>query len=671
MTGQVGAVHGEERDGAAGSADLTAGTRQIAFVGAGPRTTSLLERLAANAPELLGDGPVVIHVVDPFPPGGGRIWRHEQSPLLWMNSVAEDVTMFTDSSVTCAGPIVPGPSLDEWVLGAGRPHLHLAGLAEAADRFSAKGFPTRQIQSHYLAWVFDRAVAALPENVTVTVHADRAVALVDGDRTSPVTDAPVQVLDLAGGTRIELDLVVLAQGYLDQSPESREAALLDQAREAGLTYVPPGYTADLDLSGLRAGESVIVRGFGLAFIDLMVLLGQQRGGSFRTEADGSLTYLPSGREPVLHVGSRRGVPYHAKLGYPLPGTGPVPPRVFTAAAIAAATPGDRPVDFDRDLWPLIVRELTLAHYRELFASHPDRVEGIWAEIEPRLIELDPSDAEYRALIEATVPEVSDRFEVAAIDRPLAGREFADAGEFGRAVAGHIADDLARRADPRYSMDGAVFQSLLTVYGGLIPLLGSGRISTGDRIRRIEGAFHGFFSFLASGPPPQRLSELLALHRAGLVHFAGPDLEVSLVDGSFLASSPVVPGRIRTRAFVEARLPRPDVLATADPLVAGLLRAGELKAETLPSADGTGREGGQLLADPACRAVRPDGTVHVSRYLLGPGVSGSAGSSGFSRPGFNSPFLRQNDGVAREILSLVARSQQREDTISIRENSYAS
>ena len=58
----------------------------IAIVGAGPRGTGLLERLAASVTELLpdlGSGALLdVHLIDPFPAGAGRIWRHAQSPLL-------------------------------------------------------------------------------------------------------------------------------------------------------------------------------------------------------------------------------------------------------------------------------------------------------------------------------------------------------------------------------------------------------------------------------------------------------------------------------------------------------------------------------------------------------------------------------------------------------------
>jgi hypothetical protein len=38
------------------------------------------------------------------------------------------------------------------------------------------------------------------------------------------------------------------------------------------------------------------------------------------------------------------------------------------------------------------------------------------------------------------------------------------------------------------------------------------------------------------------------------------------------------------------------------------------------------------------------------------VSGSAGSAGFSRPGFNGAGFRQNDAVARQILRLLAEQE---------------
>jgi uncharacterized NAD(P)/FAD-binding protein YdhS len=635
----------------------------VVFVGGGPRTVGLLERFAASADELLGGRDVHIHVVDPYPVGGGRIWRRSQSRLLWMNSMTSDVTIFTDESVECDGPVVPGPDLATWVAGEGAVILEEAGLEPPGPM----DFPPRLVQAEYLAWVWERVVRDL--RATVTTHRERAVELTADQRVI-----------LSSGTEIAADAVVLALGYLDRLPTASESAWAAQAADAGLTYIPPGYTADVGLDGLWPQAPVIVRGFGQAFVDLMVLLTEGRGGWY-DECDGLLTYRPSGDEPILYVGSRRGVPYHAKLGYTVLGAKPVPTRYLTKEAL-----GEGPLDFDRDVLPLIEKELAHAHYQQLFAAHPERTRCPWSDFAAALDAWSPApthppsgsvsdsapgagggkgwggltDGGFAAVVAAAVPDSRDWFVRGAIDRPLGGVFFEGRADFERFMAGLIEDDLLRRADAGYSADLAVFNALLSIYSVLSRAITDGQLSDEDRVRKVESEWHGFFSFVASGPPPRRLEELLALHRAGIVRFAGPDLEVAIDNDRFVARSPGVAGEITARAFVEARLPRPDVLAVSDPLLRGLLDSGALAADELFASDGTSLGGGQLKADSRSRAIRADGTVHPALFLLGPSVSGSAGSSGFSRPHFNGPGFRQNDAVARDLLKLLAPTVRKEE-----------
>src|SRR5262249_17831615 len=131
----------------------------IALVGAGPRGTSVLERLCASAPELLPPGVrLTVHVVDPAPPGPGRVWRTAQSPELLMTTVAGQVTLFTDDSVDCSGPIRRGPSLHEW----------------AAGEVGPDDYPTRAHYGRYLEWVFAHLVERAPQAVRVEAHRARA-----------------------------------------------------------------------------------------------------------------------------------------------------------------------------------------------------------------------------------------------------------------------------------------------------------------------------------------------------------------------------------------------------------------------------------------------------------------------------------------------------------------
>ena len=238
--------------------------RSVVIVGAGPRGTGILERLAASAPRhgVDAEHPLDVHLVDPYPPGAGRIWRTAQSELLWMNSMAADVTMYTDDTVTCEGPIVPGPSLIEWAqqLRDGKLDGETVPEGRVGDEIRAlrpETFPTRQLQSHYLDFVLRRVLATLPDGVRVHVHDGRATGIVDGDVRRVC-------LEEADGTSVEADAdaVVLASGHLDARPSDDEAEIVERSRHLGLQYFPPEQTTDSDLDAIEPGRTVVARGHG-------------------------------------------------------------------------------------------------------------------------------------------------------------------------------------------------------------------------------------------------------------------------------------------------------------------------------------------------------------------------------------------------------------------------
>ncbi|MFH8714589.1 FAD/NAD(P)-binding protein [Streptomyces zaomyceticus] len=582
----------------------------IVIVGAGPRGTGFLERLAANLPEVYGDGPLDIHLVDPHPPGPGRIWRTEQSPLLWMNSRAEDVTMFTDETVDLAGPVRPGPTVAEW-----------AGI-------DGRAFPTRRQQGAYLRWVYERARAALP--ASVTVHEHRTAALrIGGSREGR------QRVWLEGtAAPLLADLVVLTVGHLDAEPDQEQRALADFAARHGLVHLPPDFTADSDLGALPAGEPVIVRGFGLAFVDLMVLLTEGRGGRYEGEGD-SLVYIPSGKEPVLHVGSRRGVPYHSKLGYALDGERPPLPRFFGPEQTDALLRRSGPIDFRRDVWPLVDKELGWAHYHRLFSTHPERTTLAWSDFERAYEEAPPRGVELAAVVAAAVPDPADRLDLDALDHPLDGIRFTSAEALQHGLRDYITDDLTRRHDPAHSPDAAVFAGLLSVYGQLLRF--------GKRLD-LGGWWHGFFSYLASGPPGPRLHQLLALSRAGVVSFLGPGITVETDEerGVFRAASAAVAGEwTEAGALVEARLPDPTLELTGSPLLRALYEEGARATAS-----------GLLVVDPVDgRVLDHDGRPHQRRFALGPHTTARTDSA-FTRPRTGGVAFRQNDVTARAALTFL-------------------
>ena len=651
-------------------------TRSVVIVGGGPRGTGVLERLAASAPEFVED--LDVHLVDPYPDGAGRIWREDQSALLWMNSMAADVTMFTDDSVRCEGPIVPGPSLYDWAVAVRDGELDGESVPDGpvGDELRALGpatFATRRLQSHYLDFVLRRVLATLPPQVRVHRHRTRAVGLRRG--------APDVVL-LDGGGDLPADVLVLASGHLDAAPTEAEAALAAHADEHGLRYFPPEQTTDSDLDRIPAGETVIARGMGLAFIDLMVLLFEGRGGRFHDRGDGSLDYEPSGREPVVHVGSGRGVPYHAKTEYALRGPRPPLPRFLGPDEIAGFVRRGS-VDLRRDVWPLMAKEVGWAYYHELFAGHPDRVRGVWDDFALRFAALDWYTPAMHELVAGFVPDPSDRLDFERMDRPLDDVSAPDLPSLQERLRSYVLDDLARHVDDRYTAELGAFVGLLSVFAQVAELAGTPALTPRSRAQDLAW-WQNFFSSLASGPPGPRLRQLLALSRAGYVVFLGAGVQVYPVDGGFRATSASLDRvAVTARTFVEARLSSPSVSRSDDPMLAGLHAEGLLDEETLReehtdsgtavhAADAAVAHSGAAVTlhntglvrvrTSDFRLVDAEGRPDPCRFAIGPHTNVRLPGA-FTRPNTNALSFRANDALARAVLTQLAESVPAEGRLS--------
>lgn len=640
--------------------------RTITFVGGGPRAAMVLERLAAG---LGGSGVehLRVHVVEPFEPGSGRIWRYDQSPLLKLNSMAEDVTVFTDDSVECEGPVWEGPSLLEWCRGVaagtvGDARVPDDDLSRQIRELTGSTFPTRRLQSLYLEWFWRRVLERLAGRATVTHHRARAQAL------RPRSGGWDVVLDDGAGV-LRTDVVVHTLGHTDTRPTTDQLDRAAVARSGGGWYAAPAYTNDLDYSGIRPGQDVVVTGMGLAFTDLVALLFEGRGGSFAPSGErldgeprtgptdgGPLLYTPSGREPRLFAGSRRGVPYHSKITSRLRVPPPAALSFLTREAVDALLARHAHLDFDEHVWPLIAREAAHHYYRELFLGHPARVCLGWEEFDTAYRAAAWGSAELSGLLRHAVPDPRDVLDLRALDRPLEGFEFEDAEQVQEAVVRHVERDLVLRTTPEHSESLALFTGLLRVYmevGRLVPVH---RLDDRSQ-RKVGGWWHGFFSFVDSGPPAHRLQELLALHRAGLIRFLGPGTEVDAdrETGLFRACSRAGGPTVEATAHIEARLPVPSVVSSANPALADLHAAGTGMEQTFETDDGVSVSTGKLVVGPDHRVVDREGRPHRAVFAIGAFTSAwTAGA--FARPRANSGPFRESDALAQEILRTLGPAQ---------------
>jgi hypothetical protein len=621
--------------------------RSVAVIGAGPRGLMVLERICANASEPPPGAPggrVHVHVVDPYPAGAGRVWRTAQPADLLMNTVAEQVTVFTDETVAMAGRLVPGPSLYEW----SRRHARTGIPGEMAAEIAGLGpnsYPSRALYGHYLEWAFRHVVAGAPERVHIHVHAALAVRIDD-------TASGQSVMFDDGTTVRHLDAVVLAQGHLPVRPSDEEDRIAAYAREHDLVFVPPMNPADVDLSDIKPGTDVGLRGLGLCFFDYMALLTIGRGGRFHRRADGALRYVRSGAEPRLIAASRRGVPYHARGENQKGAYGRHDPIFLTMDVIAglrtdAAARGG--LDFRRDLWPLIAREVEYVYYRALVGT----------DCASRYASAATPDAA-AAVLDAYAVPAGSRWDWAAISSPMPRDGYADADAFTAALLVHLRNDVAQAyAGNVHGPLKAALDVMRDLRNEVRLLIDHGGLTGASYASDIEAWYSPLNAFLSIGPPVRRIEEMIALIEAGVVEVVGPDVTLSLETDAcgrpgFALASPCVPGsRRHVPVLIEARLPEISLARTADPLLRSLITSGAAGHYELPNPGAPSyRTDGIAITRRPFHVVDADGRAHPRRFAFGvPTEAAHWVTAAGARPGVSSVALGDADAISLAVLAL--------------------
>ncbi|MHA4869150.1 FAD/NAD(P)-binding protein [Duganella sp. PWIR1] len=478
----------------------------ITIIGMGPRGLSVFERLAAVAAarQLLLD----ITLIDPGDCGAG-VHAARQPQHLLINTLASQVTMFPAPSAVRYAPVCPAPSLTAWA--------RQMGYRRVGERYYRLGghggyditdgdYLPRSLLGEYLAWVYQQVAAALPAGVSLTHHRLRAVDL----RRQP--DGGF-VVELETGYIVCSDFVFLTTGHGANLPSDLDAWLAkfaqDHARyNSKLAFVRQVYPVE-QLSRIGAGARVAIQGLGLSAHDVIADLTVGRGGEFISDGEG-LRYQPSGREPQLTLCSRNCLPYAARGVNQKGVDGRHQPRWFTPDAVAALrrqalmTRGSPQLDFDRELLPLLKREMA-----EVYHATPGAV----------------------AIDEDTL--------FATLLFPLQDRQFASLAEFSAYFRDWLRDDLAQaRQGNLASPAKAATDVLRDVRATLQAAIEHGGLTPGSH-RKFLNVYHPAINRAAFGPPLRRNQELLALLDAGVVAIrSGPGsrIEIDENDSTYVLST---------------------------------------------------------------------------------------------------------------------------------------
>ncbi|WP_318204970.1 FAD/NAD(P)-binding protein [Streptomyces sp. SCL15-4] len=638
---------------------MTSRRLDVCVIGAGPRGLSVLERLCANAAAEADRRPLTVHMVDPYPPGAGRVWRTDQSEHLLMNTVASQVTMFTDDSVRIEGALVPGPSLYEWarfltLIGPMDGARHDERVLAEARALGPDSYPTRAFYGHYLEWVFQRVTRTAPGGLTTVVHRARAVGLTD----EPDGTQRVRLDD--GRSVAGLAAVVLAQGHLPVRRSRRQRELAEFAGAHGLGYVAPANPADADLSAVRPGETVALLGLGLNFFDHTALLTLGRGGRFERRG-GRLVYLPSGREPRLVAGSRRGLPFHARGENQKGPHGRHEPALLTAEVIEELRQRARRrggIDFRETVWPLVAKEAETVYYTALLTA-ADRTADA-RRLRAAYLAVPPGSRREQDILDEFGVAPADRWDWDRIARPYAGRDFVSPADFRGWLVAHLRADLASaRAG---NVDGplkSALDVLRDLRNELRLVIDHGGLTGRSHRRDLDGWYTPLNAYLSIGPPAGRIEEAIALIEAGVLDVLGPDARAGAdrARGTFVIESPAVPGsRVPAGTLVEARLPETDLRTTADPLLRRLLASGRCRPHRIGDPEGTSYEtGGLAVTGAPFRVIDAEGRAHPRRFAFGvPTESVHWATAAGIRPGVNSVTLQDSDAIARAVLAAADR-----------------
>ncbi|WP_427133914.1 FAD/NAD(P)-binding protein [Pseudarthrobacter sp. S9] len=674
---------------------------RTALIGAGPRGTSVLERLLANWTPAKPADTLHLDVVDPYPAGPGHVWQPGQSRLYLMNTQSFYPTIVPEDR-ELVKPLA-GHTFDGW-RELQRRHPHPSLTAQERAELSGLGpadFPSRALYGRYLRCTLEQLLTRLPAGVTVDFHqatatsVRHAAAAGDSGTASAGQDGSqggrVRFdVGLDDGAVLTVDSVVLALGHLEAQLNAEQRELRAAAEELGLLYLPPAAPADVDWSLVPAVKPVLVRGMGLNFFDVMGQLTEGRGGSFRAGEDGGeLTYLPSGREPLIIAASRRGTPYRAKAA--LTGYYPaaVSLRYCTEGAIAKfADAGIRP-SFDHDLWPLLHRDAVWAYYSTLARSQPGAILTDPAEFLRALQESLHPHAHSTGKWEDAAESVIDvhirpahRLDLPGLAAPLAGRSFSSRAELDAAVVDYLMDDARRSA---LGEDDPVKMTIGALHHGRAVLktaVADGGITDESWVAGLRGWFESFVEGLASGPPALRAKQLAALVRAGVVRFVGPDPKfgVDRKAGTFTAASPWVGGgpdggaersgmagdAVAAVAMIEALAPANRVAVNSSPLLEQLLAEGLVRPRLMMTVEGTPVQTSGLDVVPhPYRPLGANGSVTDGLYVLGLQLSAAQWGTAIAAEAWpkSGPVYRSGqrtlhdaDEIARDILGVEAATQ---------------
>lgn len=608
---------------------------KIVIVGGGPRGLSVLERIVEHSRD---EKNLKITMFDPYGPGG-KVWRQDQPLSLLMNSVACQVTLFTDETLSTGGPVAKGPNLHEWAEQHAEEYIQeyeggsLAFINEARN-LGPNDHCSRAFYGLYQRWFYRYVQTRMTEQTSVTFFNDtvRAVRVVDEG-----------FLVYTKSVEITADKVILALGHQDTEGTAAEQQLAAYATEHRLFYSTPKNAADNFFDAVKPRQTVLLKGLGLAFFDYMTMLTVDRGGRFHRKA-GILSYQPSGNEPKIVAGSGRGFPYHARGNNQKRYGEQYQPRFLKQKNL---NKWRRKGHFSAEtFFALLKKEMEFVYYTALIREkYPQIKQARFAE------EFVRKKGDTSVLKKYQIP-VIEWWDWALVEHP--NTELPAYEGFSAFMTEYVNEDCdeARKGNISGPVSSA-FDSLKDMRDQIRFMLDH-QLFTNEEYKEI---FLKWFvplnAFLSIGPPLERMEELQALLEAGVVTVLAPNMRVDTADGQFVAYSAELPDTQFTSFFLmEARIPAVDVARSMNPLVKQLLHEGVGRRHSLELENEQPLFTGAIDVEPSSnQLIDAQGKLIDGLFCYGIPTEGIHWlTAATARPGTDPWNLREADRIAEQVLT---------------------
>lgn len=448
----------------------------IGIVGVGVKGTYAFHRLAVNSVRAeFTNKKIEVFLIDSNDLGAGETYPIGSEDYLMMNTVASQITAYSDSSNKIEGDLHDGPNLSQWLNMNNR-------------QISPNEYPKRREHGAYLNSVVRDSLKLIREDIPVTFIRSKAKDLIYGRNG--------YVLSCEDETEIELDVVLLSfggQGFSEPRISVNKMSLsVEEARSKGMRF-SHCYPLERWKNSILPSESVGVIGMGLGMIDAVMSLTVDRGGKFERDREGKMMYRPSGQEPKILCWCRSGLPALARAKNQKNDDQIFRAKHTTLSAIDDLRKKNPTalLDFKQELFPLLLKDMEAAYSA---AGYPSNGKYFGS--------FDWDAWENPEFTKGNGSRTKEQFTMDLIDYLSEDIDEARMGNMDSAFK--AACDVLRdiRDNIRYAVE----------YGGLSP----------DSHEYFLRDFSSTHNRLAVGPPLFRSEEMLALQRCGVVDMAlGP------------------------------------------------------------------------------------------------------------------------------------------------------